>query len=835
MCGPDHNKDPNFLITILISIAKDLILLGSFPTVRFNTKQTKIGRNPNQIIQTKTCRLGPTIYVDGDNSSWVSPSGYFAFGFKPVADKNLFLLAIWFDKVPEKTIVWSAHKGNLVLYGSKVELKSSGQLVLSNNQGQEIWTAQVTNGSATSADILDTGNLVLWNSNSGITWQSFDHSTDTILPSQILDMGTTLSSRETETNYSSGKFELRFQTDGNLVLYTTNLLTNYLYNAYWSSSTAGTNSQMIFNQSGYIYLRQTNGSVHNLTLGNIVSTRDFYHRATLDFDGVFRQYIYPKNGSSNRNWAGESWSIEWSVPSDICWAITDSFGSGACGFNSYCRLDDTLRPSCFCPPNYSYFDSSNPFKGCKPDFVPQSCEPAGSWEEPRPQFRMTELPNTNWPMSDSERYNPINEDQCRELCLDDCFCAVAIFTGVDCFKKKLPLSNGRIERTTKALIKVPQGNSTSQFPLPSGSNRGKSDRGTLIIIFSTLLGSSVFLNLVFLVTILLAVFFQYQKKLLKHQPEQAPPEQNFLGMHLRSFTYKELEEATDGFKQELGSGAFGTVYKGVLTSSTGNFIAVKKLEKFVEEGDKEFKAEITAIGRIHHKNLVQLLGFCYEGSQRLLVYEFMSNGSLASFLFGSSRPSWNQRTQIAFGVARGLTYLHDECGNQIIHCDIKPQNILLDCNFTARISDFGLAKLMQADQTRTNTGLRGTKGYVAPEWFRNMSITTKVDVYSFGVLLLEIICCRKNVEVGLDDIENAILTYWAYDCYRERKLNLLVDDDEEAQSNARRLERFVMIAIWCIQEEPSLRPSMKKVTQMLEGAVEVSVPPDPSSFISSIG
>ncbi|XP_077231622.1 G-type lectin S-receptor-like serine/threonine-protein kinase LECRK1 [Tasmannia lanceolata] len=213
----------------------------------------------------------------------------------------------------------------------------------------------------------------------------------------------------------------------------------------------------------------------------------------------------------------------------------------------------------------------------------------------------------------------------------------------------------------------------------------------------------------------------------------------------------------------------------------------------------------------------------------------MSNGSLASLLFGSSRPSWNQRTQIAFGVARGLTYLHDECGKQIIHCDIKPQNILLDCNFTARISDFGLAKLMQADQTRTNTGLRGTRGYVAPEWFRNMSITTKVNVYSFGVLLLEIICCRKNVEVGLDDIENAILTYWAYDCYRERKLNLLVDDDEEAQSNARRLERFVMIAIWCIQEEPSLRPSMKKVTQMLEGAVEVSVPPDPSSFISSIG
>ncbi|XP_077227840.1 G-type lectin S-receptor-like serine/threonine-protein kinase LECRK3 [Tasmannia lanceolata] len=766
-----------------------------------------------------------------DNSSWVSPSGDFAFGFKPVADKNLFLLAIWFDKVPEKTIVWSAQRGNLVLYGSKVELKSSGQLVLSNNQGQEIWTAEVTTGSATSADILDTGNLVLWNSNSGITWQSFDHSTDTILPSQILDMGTTLSSRETETNYSSGKFELRFQTDGNLTLYTTNLLTNSLYNAYWSSGTAGTNSQMIFNQSGYIYLRQTNGSLHNLTLGNIVSTRDFYHRATLDFDGVFRQYVYPKNSSSSGNWVAGSWSVVWSVPSDICLTITDVLGSGACGFNSYCRLNEIQRPSCYCPPNYSYSDPRNTFKGCEPDFVLQSCEPNGAGKESGPQFQMTEIMNTDWPSADYEWYTPVNEDQCRETCLGDCSCAVAIFKGANCWTKKLPMSNGKMYANFggKALIKVPFGNSSLQFPSPSGSNKGKSDRSTLILITWTLLGSSVFLNLLFLVAILLAAIFIKHKKLLRHQPEQIS-----LGMNLRSFTYKELEEITDGFKQELGRGAFGTVYKGMLVSNAGNLIAVKQLERLVADGDKEFKAEITAIGRIHHRNLVQLLGFCNEGSQRLLVYEFMSNGSLSSFLFGSLRPSWNQRTQIAFGVARGLTYLHEECGTQIIHCDIKPQNILLDDSFTARISDFGLAKLLHADQTRTNTGLRGTRGYVAPEWFRNMPITAKVDVYSFGTLLLEIICCRKNVELGLDDMDNVILTDWAYDCYRERRLNLLVEEDEEALSDARRLERFVRVAIWCIQEEPSLRPSMKKVTQMLEGAVEVSVPPDPSSFISSI-
>ncbi|XP_077227659.1 G-type lectin S-receptor-like serine/threonine-protein kinase LECRK3 [Tasmannia lanceolata] len=772
-----------------------------------------------------------------DNSSWVSPSGDFAFGFTPVADKNLFLLAIWFDKVQEKTIVWSANRDNLVLDGSKVEWTSSGELVLSNNQGRAIWTSQVTNGIATSAAMLDTGNLVLWNSSSDITWQSFDHPTDTILPTQILHMEAMLYSRETETNYSSGKFELLLQNDGNLVLFTINHPTKFIYRAYWSTYTPNTISQMIFNQSGYIYLKQTNGSITNLTSGNIVPTRNFYHRATLDFDGVFRQYVYPKNGSSSRNWPAGSWSVVWSVPDDICMEIRDGVGSGACGFNSYCRLDDNQRPSCLCPQNYSHLDPNNTFNGCKPDFVSQSCEPHGPGKEPGPQFQLMEMINMDWLLSDSEHYNPFNEDQCREACMVDCFCAVAIFRGTDCWKKKLPLSNGRINSGVggKALIKVPIGNSSSQFPFPPGPNGGKSDRGTLIIIMSTLLGSSVFLNLLLLVAILLPVFFNYHKILLKHQPEQATPEQNCLGMHLRSFTYKELEEVTDGFKQELGKGAFGTVYKGVLASNAGNLVAVKKLEKLVTEGDKEFKSETTTIGCVHHRNLVPLLGFCCEGSQRLLVYAFMSNGSLASFLFGSSRPSWNQRIHIAFGVARGLTYLHEECNTQIIHCDIKPQNILLDDNFTARISDFGLAKLLQVDQTRTNTELKGTRGYVAPEWFRNMSITAKVDVYSFGTLLLETICCRKNVELGLGDMENVILTDWVYDCYTERRLHLLVEDDEEALKDARRLERFVMVAIWCIQEEPSLRPAMKKVTQMLEGAVEVSVPPDPSSFISSIG
>ena len=284
----------------------------------------------------------------------------------------------------------------------------------------------------------------------------------------------------------------------------------------------------------------------------------------------------------------------------------------------------------------------------------------------------------------------------------------------------------------------------------------------------------------------------------------------------------------------MGKGAFAKVYKGVLGFEDRKLIAVKRLNNMVREGDLEFNAEVSAIGRTNHRNLVQLLGFCNEGQHRLLVYEFMSNGSLASFLFGGSQPNWYQRIQIALGTARGLFYLHEECSTQIIHCDIKPQNILLDDSFAARISDFGLAKLLKKDQTRTTTGIRGTKGYVAPEWFRKIPVTVKVDVYSFGILLLELVCCRKHFEAEEQDEKLMILADWAYDCYTDRKLDLLVENDEEAIHDLKTVKKYVMIAIWCIQEDPLLRPTMKKVVQMMEGAVEVSVPPNPSSFVSSI-
>ncbi|KAL4560964.1 hypothetical protein LXL04_033122 [Taraxacum kok-saghyz] len=492
--------------------------------------------------------------------------------------------------------------------------------------------------------------------------------------------------------------------------------------------------------------------------------------------------------------------------------------SGACGYNNVCSLDGN-RTKCECPQGFSLLDPNNPSGDCKLDFTP-TCDEVES-NKGGDMFDFIELNNIDWPRSDYMHIDPSNETTCKSSCLEDCFCAVAIYRDNQCWKKRLPLSNGRQESgVVKAFVKSRIGDRPLQNP-PLVPKQSK-DQRSLILVGSVLLGTSVFVIFVLIGVICVGFFVIYKKK-----PRNTYPNSKVVETNLPSFTYQELVEATNGFKDELGKGAFGVVYKGVIGKK---IVAVKKLHMIFQDGEKEFKTEVETIARTHHKNLVQLIGYCDDGEKRLLVYEYMSNGSLAMFLFGDIRPPWKQRTCMAVGIAKGLSYLHEECSTQIIHCDIKPQNILLDDYHNAKISDFGLAKLLMMNQSQTNTGIRGTKGYVAPEWFRNSPVTVKVDVYSFGVLLLEIISCRKSLAFENDEEGMAVLTDLAWDCYHEGQLDAFVQNDLEALHDYKKLATFVMVGLWCVQENSSMRPTMRKVIQMLEGGIEVEEPPCPFSI-----
>ncbi|CAI0450295.1 unnamed protein product [Linum tenue] len=513
-------------------------------------------------------------------------------------------------------------------------------------------------------------------------------------------------------------------------------------------------------------------------------------------------------------------------PRNFCIVVMGKIGSGACGYNSYCQMDGNQNPICKCPQGYVFMDPLDEYKGCIQDFAPQDCRLNES-----DKFDLVAMPNMDYVDAEYTALESYSEAMCRQACLSDCRCDAAIYGRGYCWKKRMPLSNGRVGASieVKALIKVRVSNSTlplGQCPAP----KRKRDHWALIISVLVLLCSSALANL------LLATAMFILRKRRNDERIGSDREADSLTTNLQKFSYGQLDYATGGFKEVLGSGASGTVYKGVLGRNQ-QLVAVKMLDKMVSKTqEQEFTTEVKVIGGTNHKNLVKLVGFCNEGKHRLLVYEYMSNGSLADLLFDRdrSRPSWDTRTEIAYAVAKGLVYLHEECSTHIIHCDIKPQNILLDESMTAKISDFGLAKLLKANQTRTMTGIRGTRGYVAPEWFKSMPITSKVDVHSFGIVLLELVSCRKNLDMEALNEEEIILADWAVDCFSDGKLGKLVKGDEEAMADMERVERFLKVAIWCLQEDPTRRPEMKKVAQMLEGSIHVPTPPDPESYLGTI-
>ncbi|KAF5462906.1 hypothetical protein F2P56_018873 [Juglans regia] len=275
---------------------------------------------------------------------------------------------------------------------------------------------------------------------------------------------------------------------------------------------------------------------------------------------------------------------------------------------------------------------------------------------------------------------------------------------------------------------------------------------------------------------------------------------------------------TKGFRERLGKGGFGIVFKGTLRS--GRLVAVKILSQSKANG-QDFINEIATIGRIHHVNIVQLIGFCVHGSKHDFIYEFMPNGSLNNHIFSSEANilKYEKTYDIALGVACKIEYLHG-CDMQILHFDIKPHNILLDENLKPKVSDFGLAKLyLVEDSIVPLTHARGTFGYMAPEMlYKNIGgVSYKADVYSFGMLLMEMVSRRKNLNASAEHLSQIYFHTWIYDQFHNEK-NIEIQDATEDERKI--CKKMMIVALWCIQMKPTDCPSMNKVVKMLEGDVE---------------
>lgn len=764
---------------------------------------------PAGFITLESATLSPTIQP----TSWTSPSGIFAFGFYPQGSD--FLLGIWLMD-EEKTLVWTAHRDDPPVPLDAKLLTINGKLLLRTGQSEE----KVIVESASFAFMRDSGNFMVYNQSFHVIWESFKFPTDTILGGQNLTTGDQLFSSLSETNHSTGRFRLQMQTDGNLVSYFVDALPMVL-DAYWASGTrdgdVSMNQMYLNDATGQLVIRNSTNLVTRAVLyTSSRSAKNTIYSARLSYDGMFRVYSHSFDSNSN----GDK-SVLWSAVAED----EKCHVKGFCGLNSYCTRNDS-EPYCVCLPGTDFVDSNQKLLGCLKNFTEYSCNNisySASYHIVRAEqnLQWDDLPYFKGTMS---------MEECINGCLEDCNCEVALYDKDGyCSKRALPLKYARSDENvlSAAFFKVGKKsieikNDTSFIPDHTTEVTTTSTKDLVLILVITV----GFITCSF-VSLAISGFFIFKFRVAKYRRLLEDGKRGLMEeLKMQSFSYKELQKASRNFKEELGKGAFGTVYLGVLHKGK-KLVAIKRLEKMVEEGEREFRAEMRAIGRTHHKNLVRLLGYCTEGSKRLLVYEYMSNRSLADILFKSkTRPPWDERVRIALDVARGILYLHEECEAPIIHCDIKPQNILMDDFWTAKISDFGLAKLLMPDQTRTFTGVRGTRGYLAPEWQQNIPISVKADVYSYGIVLLELVCCRRNLEVNVSKPEEIVLSNWAYKCFVAGELYKLLGGEEVERKS---LEEMVKLGLWCIQDEPALRPSIKSIVLMLEGITEIAVPPCPTT------
>ncbi|KAJ8484037.1 hypothetical protein OPV22_016522 [Ensete ventricosum] len=285
------------------------------------------------------------------------------------------------------------------------------------------------------------------------------------------------------------------------------------------------------------------------------------------------------------------------------------------------------------------------------------------------------------------------------------------------------------------------------------------------------------------------------------------------------FTLRDLENATDRFSKEnvIGEGGYGVVYRGRLVNGTE--VAVKRLLNNLGQAEKEFRVEAEAIGHVRHKNLVRLLGYCIEGTHRMLVYEYVTNGNLEQWLHGALQHhgvlSWEKRMKVIVGTAKALAYLHEAVEPKVVHRDIKSSNILIDAEYNAKISDFGLAKLLGSGKSHLTTRVMGTFGYVAPEYANTGLVNEKSDVYSFGVLLLETVSGREPIDHGRPANE-VNLVEWLKQMVGNRRTEEVVDPNLEAKPSTRGLKRALLVALRCVDPDSSKRPRMGQVVRMLE-------------------
>ncbi|XP_024028007.1 G-type lectin S-receptor-like serine/threonine-protein kinase At4g27290 isoform X2 [Morus notabilis] len=720
-----------------------------------------------------------------DGETLVSNEGIFKLGFFSPGTSKKRYLGIWYKNIPVQTVVWVANRCDPINDSSGLfRINSTGSLVLLYQNKSVVWsTSSFKKAQKPIAQLLDSGNLVLRDeedTNLGTyLWQSFDYPSNIILPGMKIgwDMRTGLKRRVSAWKNTNdpcpGDLTFGVEFDPQLQTFPEPSL-----------------------RKGSAKFHRI-GPWNGLRLGGQLELRP---NALYSFDYVYNNdemyYTYNVKNKSlisivvvnqltsmcqRVTWidADQTWRAQASLPRDYC----DNYG--ICGANGIC--DITTSTSCQClkgfkPKIHEKWNSMDWSEGCVRNNA-TSCQ-----EKDKDKFVKLsglKLPDTTYSWMNTS----LNLKECEAKCLSNCSCMAYANTDI----------------------------------------RAKGDRDLMAVIIA---------SVVAVVSGMFSAGYYIGRRTLKENNRRITPENGAreVDLELLLFDLSTIATATDNFSMnyKLGEGGFGPVYKGKLED--GEEIAVKRLSMTSRQGIDEFKNEAALIAKLQHRNLVKLLGCCIQGEEKLLVYEYMPNKSLDSFIFDQVRGElldWPKRFQIICGITRGLLYLHHDSRLRIIHRDLKASNILLDTEMNPKISDFGMARVFGGDQLEGSTNrVMGTYGYMAPEYAYNGHFSIKSDVFSFGIMVLEIVS-GKRISVFRPQRNSLTLTGYAWKLMKASREIELLDACLRDSYDSFQVLRCIHVGLLCVQQRPADRPSISSVVVMLGSESELPHPKKPSYFMET--
>ncbi|KAL9297888.1 hypothetical protein ACSQ67_023784 [Phaseolus vulgaris] len=722
-----------------------------------------------------------------NGSTLVSKDGTFELGFFTPGSSTNSYVGIWFKNIPVRTVVWVANRDNPSKHKSNMlSLNKEGNLVLLSQNRSVVWSTNATTMVLNPVvKLLDNGNLVIRdekdnsNSEDSFVWQSFDHPCDTLLQGMKLGwnlktgLNRYLRAWKSWDDPSSGDFTSGVKLGVNPELAIWKGSVEYYrsgpWNGIFSSGVFGFSPNPLFD---YKHVQNEDEVYVRYTLKNSSVISIIVLNQTL----YLRQRI---------TWIPHTrtWSVYQSLPQDSCdvYNVCGAYGSCVINASPVCACLEGFKPKS--PQDWNQMDWT---QGCV------HSEPLSCGVKNRDGFRKIagmKMPDT----SHSWINQSMTLEDCRVKCLENCSCTA--YANLD-------TSGGG-----------------------SGCSIWFDDLVDLRVSES---GQDLYVRMATSDT---------ENGIWTKEKDDGGQE----NLELPFFDLATISNATNNFSidNKLGEGGFGPVYKGTMLD--GQEIAVKRLSRSSGQGSKEFKNEVILCAKLQHRNLVKVLGCCIEAEEKMLLYEYMPNRSLDSFIFGTLLDSergklldWPMRFNILSAIARGLLYLHQDSRLRVIHRDLKASNILLDDNMNPKISDFGLAKMCGGDQVEGNTNrIVGTYGYMAPEYALDGLFSTKSDVFSFGVLLLETVTGKKNRAITCEENSDNLIGH-AWRMWKKGIPEQVLDANIVDSSNISEVVRCIQIGLLCLQHHPEDRPNMTSVTVMLSSDSVLSFPKVPGFLIKNI-